>query len=154
KKVFALAADLIKSKDPMTRGRGYLMRGQALAQQGLRTEGIVEYVKGLELFYPGKEMKELAKMVKVHPAFQEPDALPKFDERAAQTHFGRGLEHFWGKRWKAAEAEFKEGLRFYNDYATIHYYLGLARLQQKDEVGAKHAFRRGAELEAVNRPHW
>src|SRR5262249_26891967 len=72
-----LAKALLQSKVAKTRGEGHLLLGEAYAKMGRRTEGLLEYVKGLELIHPGVATKELARMVQEHPAFQQSDTAAR-----------------------------------------------------------------------------
>lgn len=150
-----LAKKLLQSTNPKVRAQGHMLLGQALSRQGMRTEGIQEYVKGLELLDPGQSTKDIAKMLAEHPAFQQPDAAPRANPVLAEQFFGKGLHLYWGRKYVEAETEFKQALRFYKDDARYHYYLGLAMLGQKGTVkrdAAYYAFEQGARLEVANRP--
>jgi hypothetical protein len=156
KQATELATELIKSSVPKTKGEGYMILGQVYARQGKRGEGIILFVKGLELYYPGKESKELAKLVNEHPAFQQPDTMPRYQPLLAERHFGKGLEAFWQRRYPEAEKEFKKAVSYYDQDARYQYYLGLARYQQPTKAkrdAARYDFQQGARLEAANRPH-
>ncbi|MCC6417092.1 MAG: hypothetical protein IT429_02455 [Gemmataceae bacterium] len=151
-----LASELLKAASPRVRGEGYMLLGQALARQGKRNEGIKAYVKGLELYYPGRPTKELVQMVERHPAFDRPDALARYNVELADRHFGKGLEYYWARRYPEAEAQFKQAIGYYDLDARFHYYLGLARHQQKTRAKREAAaldFAEGARLESMSRPH-
>ncbi len=156
KQAIKLAEDLIKSDNPKTKGEGYMILGQVYAKQGKRTAGLFNYVKGLELFYPGKKTEELVKMVNEHPAFQQPDSLAKADQRQAERHFGKGLDAYWAGRYPLAEEQFRQAVINYDQDARYQYFLGLARYAQDTKAkreAAVQAWREGARLEAARRPH-
>ncbi len=156
KEVVKLANDLIKSAEPKQQGEGYMILGELYAKQGKRTDGIVAYVKGLQLYYPGKETGELAKMVMEHPAFQQEDAFARQNPVQAERHFGKGLDYFWARNYPLAEEEFKKAVSYYDQDARYPYFLGMARYRQKGRAkreAAAFAFNAGAKLEAASRPH-
>jgi hypothetical protein len=156
KQATELATELIKSANPKTKAEGYMILAQVYARQGKRGEGILLYVKGLELYHPGKESKELAKLVSEHPAFQQPDTVARYQPLLAERHFGQGLEAFWQRRYPEAEAHFKKAVSYYDQDARYQYFLGLARWQQRTKAkraAAEYDFAQGARLEAASRPH-
>ena len=150
-----LAKDLIKSKDPKIKSEGHMLLGKALAKQGRRTEGLKEYIRGLEIITPGASSQELSKMVEEHPAFQQPDTLARPNPALAEHHFGRGMSAYWNKDYPSAEEQFKQAVSYYNQDARYQYFLGLSQIAQKTKLkrdAAYHAFEQGARLEAMNRP--
>ncbi len=150
-----LARELIESSNPKIKGEGYLLLGQALARQGKRTEGLREYMKGMELMYPGMASKEMAKLIEEHPAFQQADASRAPSAYLAEVHFGKGLHLYWSRQYPKAEAEFKQAAGFYPQDARYQYFLGLAQYAQQSKVkrdAANYSFEQGAKLEAENRP--
>ncbi len=156
KQATELAQELMKSPNPKTQGEGYMILGQVYARQGKRGEGIVLYTEGLKRYYPGKATAELAKMVSEHPAFQQPDSMPRYNPLLAERHFGEGLDLFWARRYRQAEEQFQKAVSYYDQDARYLYYLGMARYQQKTKAkreAARYDFRRAAELEATSRPH-
>ena len=156
KQATELATELLKSSNPKTKGEGYMILGQVYARQGKRSEGILLYVKGLELYYPGRESKELAKLVNEHPAFQQPDTMARYNPLLAERYFGQGLEAFWQRRYPEAEKAFKQAVANYDQDARYQYYLGLSRYQQGGKAkreAARYDFGQGARLEAANRPN-
>ena len=153
KESIELAKELIKSENPKTRGQGYMLLGQAYSKQGLRTKGLQEYVKGLQLLNPGVASKDLDKLVQDHPAFQQPDSLSQPNPYLAERHFGRGLHYYWEKKYPEAEEQFKAAIGYFKKDPRYHYYLGLSRLPQKGKLkrdGAIFAFEQGARLEQEN----
>ena len=115
----------------------------------------MEYVEGLKLYHPGAPTEELVKMVRDHPAFQQLDAQANADPRMAERYFSKGLEFFWQRKYPEAEAQFAQAKSFYETDARYHYFLGLARFQQKDRKkleAAKFDLTEGARLEALSRP--
>jgi tetratricopeptide (TPR) repeat protein len=155
KEVLELAEKMIKSPNPKTKGEGYMIKGEVFAKRGKRGEGILWYVKGLEMFYPGKETGEMAKLISEHPAFQQPDTMPRHNPLLAERHFGRGLDYFWQRRYKEAENQFKQAVANYDQDARYLYYLGLARYQQQTKAkreAARYDFGAAAKLEGASRP--
>jgi hypothetical protein len=155
KESIELARELIKSDDPKIKGQGHMILGQAYAKQGQRTRGLEEYVKGLQLLFPGTSSLDLDKMVKEHPAFQQPDTLARPNPFLAERQYGEGLHHYWSRQYSQAEEHFKAAVGFYNQDARYYYFLGLARLHQKGQLkrdAAYFALEQGARLEAGNHP--
>jgi tetratricopeptide (TPR) repeat protein len=153
KESIELAKELIKSDNPKTKGQGYMLLGQAYSKQGLRTKGLQEYVKGLQLLNPGLASKDLDKLVQEHPAFQQPDSLERPNPYLAERYFGRGLHYYWEKKYPEAEKQFMVAIGYYKKDPRYHYYLGLSRLPQKGKLkrdGAIFAFEQGARLEQEN----
>ncbi len=91
-----LANKLIESANPKVKGQGYMIRGQALSKIGRRTEGMRDYVKGLELLFPGSPSRDLAKLVQEHPAFHQLEA-GRPNPLLAEQFYGKGLELFWAQ---------------------------------------------------------
>jgi tetratricopeptide (TPR) repeat protein len=150
-----LAKELIKSDDAKTRGQGHLILGEAYSRQGRRQEGLKEYIKGLELLYPGRSTKELMRLVEALPAARQPEILAHANPVAAETHFSRGLFFYWQGQYDRAETEFKEAISNYAQDARYHYFLGLARLAEGAEPKRSAAvsdLEQGARLEAESRP--
>jgi hypothetical protein len=147
-----LAQELIKSKNPKIQAQGYMLLGQAYAKMGRRTEGLKEYVKGLELLAPGAPSKDLNKMIEEHPAFNQPDSLARPNPYLAEQHFGLGLHQYWARQYKAAEEQFKQAITYFDQDARYFYYRGLAEHAQKKRDRAIYSFEQGARLEAANRP--
>jgi tetratricopeptide (TPR) repeat protein len=132
-----------------------MLLGQALAKQGKRTEGVREYMKGMELLFPGMASKEMAKMLEEHPAFQQPDATKAPNGYLAEVHFGKGLHLYWSRQYPQAEAHFKQAVGYFGQDARYQYFLGLAQLAQKTKLkrdAAYYSFEQGARLEAANQP--
>jgi hypothetical protein len=149
-----LAKKLIQSANPKIKGQGYMILGQALSKKGKRTEGMREYVKGLELLFPGTQSKEMSTLLEEHPAFQQPDAS-RTEPALAEQFFGQGLHLYWTRNYAEAEIQFKQAVQYYNQDARYQYFLGLSLLPQKGSLkrdAAYHAFETGARLEAANRP--
>jgi tetratricopeptide (TPR) repeat protein len=150
-----LAQTLIKSEDPKTKGQGHILLGLAYSRQGKRTEGINEYLKGLSLVHPGRESKELLKLIEDHPAFQQPDRRSQPSAQIAEAYFGKGLTLYWARKYARAEDELRKAVEFFGNDARYHYFLGLARLAQggkSKREAARFEFEVGARLEAENRP--
>ncbi len=150
-----LANKLIQSSNAKIKGQGYMLLGQALSKQGKRTEGMREYVKGLELLSPNTSSKDLGKLLEEHPAFQQPDAAARANPALAEQFFGKGLHLFWSRHYPEAETQFKQAIQYYNQDARYQYFLGMSLLGQKGNLkrdAAYFAFEKGAQLEAANRP--
>lgn len=150
-----LARELIDSTNPKIKGQGYMLLGQALAKQGQRTEGIREYLKGMEMLFPGMASKDMAKLLEEHPAFQQPDAAKAPSAYLAEVQFGKGLQFYWTRQYPQAEVHFKQAAGFYSHDARYQYFLGLAQYAQKSSTkrdAAVYSFEQGAKLEAANRP--
>ncbi|MCS7045629.1 MAG: hypothetical protein NZO58_04665 [Gemmataceae bacterium] len=150
-----LAKQLTQSADPKIRGEGYMLMGIALSKLGNRNEGLLTYVKGLKLRSPGQAANDLERLLKEHPAFQQPDATKPPSAYLAEVHFGKGLHLYWAGRYPEAEDHFRQAIGFYSQDARYQYFLGLAQMAQKSKVkrdAANFAFEQGARLEAANRP--
>ena len=150
-----LANKLIKSANPKVKGQGYMLLGQALSKKGKRTEGMREYVKGLELLFPGAQSKDMTKLLEEHPAFQQPDAVTRVNPVVAEQFFGKGLHLYYSRQYAEAEIQFKQAIMYYPQDARYQYYLGLSLLPQKGTMkrdAASFALEQGARLEASNRP--
>jgi hypothetical protein len=150
-----LANELIQSPDPKTRGEGYILLGSAQARQGKKTEGLKNFVKGLELVNPGIATKDLAKIIETHPAFGQPDVAVQANPMQAERSFSKGLEFFWAKKYPQAEDEFKKAVSAYDQDARYRYFLGLSRyLQNTNEkkAQAEFDFEQGVRLEAARKP--
>jgi hypothetical protein len=150
-----LAMELIKSPNAQTRGEGYMILGIAQARQGKKTEGLKNFVKGLELIYPGAATADLVKMIETHPAFGQPDVALNANPPLAEKHFGKGLDFFWSKKYADAEGEFLKAVSFYRNDARYHYFLGMARWLQgtKDKKAqADFDFQQGVQLEQTRQP--
>lgn len=162
KESIQLAEELIKSDDPRVKGQGYMLLGQALAKKGRHTEGMKEYVKGLQLYLGKggdpkalKQAKDLLSLMENHPAFQQPDVSTKANPILAEQFFGKGLHLYWSRDYAGAEIQFKQAVFYYGLDARYQYYLGLSQLAQGTKLkrdAAYHAFEKGGKLEAENRP--
>jgi tetratricopeptide (TPR) repeat protein len=155
KESMTIANQLIKSDNAKTRGEGYMLLGIAQARLGKKNEGLLNYVKGLELSYPGADTQELAKMVNTHPAFQQSDLALQVNPVLSERHFAKGLELFWGKNYAAAEAEFKKAVTFYNEDARYYYFLGMSQYLQKSKIKqaeAEYSIELGVKMEIARRP--
>lgn len=151
----SLAEELIKSTDAKVRGQGYVLKGKALSLQGKRTEGLKEYVRGMQLLHPDLSSKELSKLLAEHPAFQHPDIAKVENPLLAEKHYGAGLHAYWSGKYGEAEAQFKQAIGFYGHDARYMYYMGLAQLAQRTKLkrdAAYYSFEQGARLEAKNQP--
>ena len=150
-----LAKDLIQSPDAKARGEGYVLLGAAQARQGKKTEGLKNFVKGLELLYPGTATQDLSKIIESHPAFSQVDVAVQINPVQAERHFGKGLEYFWNKNYTEAEEQFKTAVSLFDQDARYRYFLGLARYlqntpQKKTQAGFD--FEQGAHLEGARQP--
>jgi Tetratricopeptide repeat len=150
-----LAKKLLESADPQIKGQGYMILGLALSKKGKRTDGLKEYVKGLELMYPtAAEPKQLAKLLDEHPAFQQPDAQSASPSLADQF-YSKGLQQYWARNYPEAETQFRKAILYYNQDARYFYFLGMSLSAQKGTLkrdAATFAFEQAARLEAANRP--
>ncbi len=149
-----LAKKLILSDNPKVKARGYMILGQAYAKQGERTKGLQEYVRGLQMLFPGREIDDLEAMIEMHPAFQQPDSQAEPNPFMANRHFGKGLYYYWNDKFDLAENEFKTAVGYNGQDARLHYFLGLARLEQgtrPKRESAIFSFEQGAALEAKQR---
>src|SRR5260370_26808833 len=131
KESIELAKELIKSDNPKTKGQGYMLLGQAYSKQGLRTKGLQEYVKGMQLLNPGIASKDLDKLVQDHPAFQQPDSLDRPNPYLAERNFRKGLHYYWEKKYVDAEDQFRAAIRYFKKDPGYHYYPVLSREPQK-----------------------
>ena len=150
-----LARDLINSPNAKSKAQGHLLMGSALSKLGKRTEGLKEYAKGMQLFYPGLQTNELSKLLDEHPAFQHPDASGSPNPVMAERHFGEAMHHYWSQQFMQAEGHLLQAVKYFPTDARYHYYMGLAQIQQKSKVkrdAAYFSFEQGARLEAQGRP--
>jgi hypothetical protein len=150
-----LANELIQSPDAKTRGEGYILLGGAQAKLGKKTEGLKNFVKGLELINPGMGIKDLAKIIESHPAFYQPDVAMQSNPVQAERNFGKGLEFFWAKKYDKAEEEFKNAVGMFDQDARYRYFLGMSRYLQntkEKKAQAESDFEQGARLEANRKP--
>jgi hypothetical protein len=150
-----LAQELIASANPKIKGQGYMLLGQALAKQGQRTEGIREYMKGLEMMFPGMASKEMVQLLNEHPLFQQPDVARAPNAYLAEVHFAKGLQLYWARKYAEAEDQFRQAAGFFGHDARYQYFLGLAQHAQDSKSKREAAilsFERGARLETDNRP--
>jgi tetratricopeptide (TPR) repeat protein len=155
KESMEIANVLIKSDNPKTRGEGYMLLGAAQARLGKKNEGLLNYVKGLELVYPGINTEELVKMVNTHPAFQQSDLALQVNPVMSERHFAKGLEQFWAKNYPAAEGEFKKAVSFFNEDARYYYFLGMSQYLQKSKqkvADAEYSIELGVKLEIARKP--
>ena len=129
-----------------------MILGQALAKQGQRTEGLKEFAKGLEIMFPGGSSKELALMIKEHPAFMQPTAPRRPNPFMAEQFYGKGLHDYWAGKFDDAEKQFETALGYFKDDARFFYYFGLTCLQQGKRAEATEAFQKANELESKSRP--
>ncbi len=150
-----LAKKLLESADPQIKGQGYMILGLALSKKGKRTDGLRDYVKGLELIYPNApEPKQLAKLLDEHPAFQQPDAQSA-NPSLADQFYGKGLQQYWARNYPEAETQFRKAILYYDQDARFFYFLGMSLSAQKGTLkrdAATFAFEQAARLEAANRP--
>jgi tetratricopeptide (TPR) repeat protein len=150
-----LANELIQSPDAKTRGEGYILLGGAQAKLGKKTEGLRNFVKGLELINPGMGIKDLAKIIESHPAFYQPDVVLQSNPVQAERNFGKGLEFFWAKKYEKAEDEFKNAVGMFDQDARYRYFLGMSRYLQntkEKKMQAEVDFEQGARLEGNRKP--
>jgi tetratricopeptide (TPR) repeat protein len=155
KEAVDLANELLKSEDREHKGTAHLIFGKVYTRQGRRTEGLREYILGLQLLYPGPATRDLTRLVDEHPAFQQPDSLARPNVAAASGHYGRGLELFWERQYGKAEDELKQAVANDGDDARYRYFLGLARYLQGTRAKREAAvfdFEQAARLERQNRP--
>ncbi len=155
KETLKLADELIKSGNKKDKAQGHMIKGQAMSKLGQRTEGLKEFAEGLKILLPETSSKELAVLLKEHPAFQHPSPSNKPSPFLAEQHFGKGLHLYWAKKYDKAEEEFTTAVGYFNKDARYWYFLGLARLAQKGVLKRDHAifaFEEGARLEAANSP--
>jgi len=150
-----LAQELLKSPNPKDRAQGHMILGQALAKQGQRTEGLNEFVKGLDILFPGSPAKDLATMIKEHPAFMQPTPGGRPNPFLAEQHYGKGLHAYWSKKYDEAEKQFEKAIGYFKEDARYWYWLGLSRMTQPGNVkrdAAYFAFEEGARMESVGHP--
>jgi len=150
-----LAEELMNSKNPKTQGEGYMMMGKAFLEERKRSEAILFYAKGLELYNPGTKTSDLVKMLLEHPSFQQLDPRIQIDPLLAQRFFAKGVEYFGAREYAKAEKEFQLAVSYFDRDARYHYFLGMARYQQNTKAKREAAafdFATGTRLEAANRP--
>jgi tetratricopeptide (TPR) repeat protein len=150
-----LANELLRSENREDKGNAHLILGKVYTLQGKKTEGLKEYVIGLQLLYPGLATKDLSRMIETHPAFQQPDSQVRPNVASASRHYGRGLERFWNRRYEQAEEEFRQAVANDPEDARYRYFLGLARYLQNSKAkreAAVYDFEQAATLERFNRP--
>lgn len=101
-------------------------------------------VKALEAEYAAKLAEARTGAVKLVPAEMEAS------EKASRS-YADGLAAYRGGRYSAAEAAFATATQTNPADARYWYYLGLARTQT-GTTGADDAFKKGAQMEAINKP--
>jgi tetratricopeptide (TPR) repeat protein len=131
---------------------GYLIKARALAQKGLWTEALVQYVEGLKRLIPADYAEGLHQIVDNHPAFKRLDRLATAEPVVAELHYGSGLVHYYAERYAEAEKAFLEAARAHDQDARYLYFLGLARMHQGKRDLAYEDFRLAARLEQEHRP--
>src|SRR5262249_53907922 len=129
------------------KGQAEMLKGQALAQRGQRTEGLLLYIQGLSHSQPGRSTGELLRQAQEPPAFKRPDILVPPNPALAEKQYALGLDRFWSCRYAEAEPLFVEATRAYDQDARYFYFLGLSRLLQGKETDAREDFRLAAQLE-------
>ena len=152
-----IAKELIASDNPKIKGQGYIMMGLALAKKGRRTEGLRVYVDGLKLVNPGKETKDLVKMIEEHPIFQQPDVATRPNKGLADYHFAQGRQLYFAKKYPEAEAHFKQAVSYFDQSAVYMYFFGLSQLAQNTRAkrdAADYSLTRAGKLEARGYPSW
>jgi tetratricopeptide (TPR) repeat protein len=152
KEAIDLARQLLSAKDKRVQAQGHMLLGEALSRQGQRTEGLREYVKGLEILYPEAQ---LSKMLDEHPAFSVPDAAQRLNPLLAEKLYGIGLHFFHLKRYAEAEEQFRQAISFFDKDARYYYFLGMAQVAQGSRAkrdAAYHAWEQASRLEANSRP--
>jgi tetratricopeptide (TPR) repeat protein len=155
KEALDLANELLQSENREDKGNAHIILGKVYTLQGKKTEGLKEYVLGLQLLYPGLATRDLSRMIETHPAFQQPESLARPNVAAASHHYGRGLERFWNRQYGSAEEELKKAVANDPDDARYRYYLGLSRYLQNSKSkreAATYDFEQAARLERHNRP--
>ncbi|HWY86044.1 MAG TPA: hypothetical protein VNX28_04935, partial [Gemmataceae bacterium] len=90
-----LASKLIQSANPKIKGQGHMLMGQAMFKNGKRTEGLKEYVRGLEILYPGDVTRDMFKLLANVPVNQPEAESPRINPVQAEQLFGKGLDLFW-----------------------------------------------------------
>jgi hypothetical protein len=150
-----LANELLKSENREDKGNAHLILGKVYTLQGKKTEGLKEYVLGLQLLYPGFATKDLSRLIDAHPAFEQPDSQMRASVEAASQHFARGLQRFWERQYPKAEEELKQAVANFPEDARYRYFLGLSRYLQNSKAkreAASFDFEQAARLERFNRP--
>ncbi|MBY0231163.1 MAG: hypothetical protein K2W96_17905, partial [Gemmataceae bacterium] len=143
-----LAREILAAGDKVP----FSARAQALAVQGLHTQALTTYLDGLlakGLIAP-PHANALRALIKGHPTLaRETRNTP--DPIAGEKAYGAGLNHFFGKRYAAAEEAFKDAVKNDNGDARYYYYLGLSRLALGNRE-AMEDFDTAASLERSGRP--
>ena len=152
-----IAKDLMKSDNPKIKGQGNMLMGQALAKQGRRTEGLRLYIEGLKLVFPGRETKELMKLVEEHPIFQLPDVATRPNPYLAEYHYAQGRQLYFARKYTESEAHLKQAVTYFDQDARYHYFLGLTQIAQRTRFKrdlADLSLIRAGKLEAQNKPNF
>ena len=130
-----------------------MLLGEALSRMGMRTEGLREYAKGLELIQPGAQF---SKLLDDHPAFQVPDAALQANPILAEKHYGIGLHLYHERQYGEAEKQFKQAVNYFDKDARYFYYLGLTQIEQRTRLkreSALYSWEQAARLESNSRPN-
>ena len=128
-------------------------RAQALAVQGLHTQALRTYLDGLlakGLLSP-THANALRALIEEHPTLSRPESKITPDPILGEKAYGKGLNHFFARRYSAAEEAFKDAVKNDNGDARYYYFLGLSRLALGDREGFED-FDQAAALERSGRP--
>jgi tetratricopeptide (TPR) repeat protein len=128
-----------------------LLKAQALAVKGLWTRALNSYVDGLQLHLSRELMAGLRYIVENHPMQRRPDRMTVAQPMQGEKFYGIGLNRFFARDYAGAEQEFIRALENFDRDARYHYFLGLARLQQRKR-GAAEDFEQAAKLELQGWP--
>jgi tetratricopeptide (TPR) repeat protein len=88
-------------------------------------------------------------------AYSRPEDVTVANAEEAEKHYAAGLNHFWARRYQAAERELAQAVQLAGPSgvdARYYYFLGLARLGAGNAAGAIASFRQAGDLERQNRP--
>ena len=143
-----LADEILARKDIDTLP---LLKAQALAVKGLYTQSLNSYVAGLRPHLSRELYAGLKRIVENHPMQRRPDRSRVPHPFQAQKHYAAGLSRFFERDYATAEKEFAKAIENFDLDARYHYYLGLARLQQRKR-GPAEDFDQAARLELEGRP--
>src|SRR5262249_41919428 len=78
---------------------------------------------------------------------------PENNPAEAERHFATGVQHYFARRYAAAEKDLLQASRTHNQDARYLYFLGRARPAQNRRDGAVEDSPRGPLLKAKNKPH-
>lgn len=128
-----------------------LLKAQAQAVKGLWTQALNSYVAGLQPHLSRELMAGLKYIVENHPIQRRPDRLTIPQPMQGEKLYAAALNRYFDRDYAGAEKDLMHAIENFDRDARYHYYLGLARLQQRKR-GAAEEFDQAAKLELQGWP--